>query len=547
MRFINENSTYLVLSDEYGNVRNQMIGLICKSGEGKTLSASGLAQRFKAMEYTVIFLSDVKDEIELGFAQFEPKERYHLDLLARQGTKPQAEKVKLYHPFTFSIPKTKIPEYNFFTIPIKDLTREDWSLLIESSWDTDTIKLIVNATKEIKDNEGLYSFIHDINESIKGRKKGKGSFKPDWKNFGLPISSGTAKSIQDISNCLKPFKSDYFLSNKQCQLNINMEKVINDREHLHVFVTNFIRDKKLKEFIILALLNQIIQVKNKAKYPILLVIDEIRYLTPFKPQGYKLFLSEGISDALATLRSMGRGFSVICCSQVLTDISEEVRNSFTTTFLGPIGGASDLDKICKMYGFGKDKRDKLKKMDYKNSYFPIGMKESNEDDEVYLFVPSFCHKEPKYNFQEMYAKEFPDRLKKYDKELDLMRKDISFEENKIKEKMKNQEKLEKERLEALQREKEEKSKSKQKTEEKLEKAKEIQEKSKKELMRLIYEAKVGFNKSFRELGKEFKMHHTTAKAYFEEYEKEKEKLDKEAETKDYEDEILEELESDKDN
>lgn len=534
MQLKTDANTYLQMKDDYGNIRNEMIFVVAKSGWGKGLAEEGFMEEYWKAGYIVLVLADPKNEIEMGYAQFLPKEPYHLDALRKEGKKPEARKVKLYHPFTFRIPKTPIPEYKFFTLSIKDLGRKEWGMIAETGWDTDTIKLLLNASGDIGRDEGLYSFLHYIQELVRG-KKSERHIRPDPKNFYLSVGSGTLKSIQDIANYLKPFKTDYFLASDSCPLNLNWKDILSDQEPYHVFVSNFIKDDKLKEFVVLTLLNKIIENKDYAKKPLLIVIPEIRYLVPFKPQGYKLFLAGAIKDNLSTMRSMGRGMTALLDTQVFSGVDEEVSNSATITFLGELGGARDIDKVAKSMQYKRDVRVQLSHMEYPNSYLIVGKEDVGA---IRCWFPRHRHCEPHYNFHDTFAKEFPDRMSSYGYVIETMKNDLKAEEDRIKEKIKKQEQREKERMEALRKSKEESRQDKILVEKKMDKAKMLQDKSKNELMRLIYESKTKDpKKSWRKLGDEFKLHHATAKNYYEVYKEDIEKQSK----KDYVEKTMEDL------
>ena len=193
MELKSEENTYLYLKNEYGKILNEMIFVIAKTGWGKGLSTEGIAEEFHDAGYTVIVIADPKQEVEFGYAQFLPEERYHLNHLRLIGKMPQTKQVKIYHPFTFKIPKNQIPDYNFFTIPLKSLGRKEWGMIAETGWDTDTIKLLLDASKNVKNDIGLYGFLHYIQEMVQGKSSEIFGKKPDPRNFFLSATSGTIK------------------------------------------------------------------------------------------------------------------------------------------------------------------------------------------------------------------------------------------------------------------------------------------------------------------------------------------------------------------
>lgn len=535
MRITEGEQILLNIFDKYGNIIPRMILISAYTGGGKGLSQEGLAQIYhEDGKCVVIFICDPKQQIEAGYAQFLPKSQYHLEALRKEGRIPRKKQVKIYHPFTFNIPKGNLPDYNIYTMSLKSLTRADFSMLLETQSDNDSIKLLLSAIQKLEPNEGLHSLLHLIGDMTIGKKEGK-TIKYDKTNFYLPVTSGTAKSLQDISNNFKIFEKHYFLAKDSCKYNIDMEQIINDRENYHVFTTRYINDPKLSEFNVLYVLNKILECESKAKYPILIVIPEVKYLCPFKAEGYKKFLALELSNALSMMRSKGRGFCCIMDTQNITGVNEEVRNAVNYTLLGEIGGASELDKVCKMLSLNQNIKKDLKKMPYRNSYY---IYQEPEKDPFRIFFPTHCHCEPSYKFEEMFEKEYPERMKNFKDVMFEMKKDLKTDEDKIKEKIKKRQKEEQEMIEKRIKEKEERSEKKLKVEEKVEKAKEIESKSKNELKRLIYEAKQKEpKKSWRKLAEEFGVHHLTAKKNFYDYEK----IIKEKESVDYEDKVMEEL------
>lgn len=526
MQLKTDSNTFLIINDDYGDAPAEQIMCFAHSKYGKSLAVEAIAEEYHKAGYLVAIITDTKNEIEFGYSQFLPKAKYHLDGLRLIGKKPEKKKVKIYHPFTFRIPREKLPDYNFFTLSLKDLGKAEFGMLAETHSDSDTIKLLMKASEDISNEEGLLSFLHYIQELTEGKRDTR-RYKPDWRNFGLSVSSGTAKSIQDIANYFHPFEKDYFLAKENCHLNLNMKEILQDQESYHVFVTNFLnpKDKKIKEFVTLAILNKIVEnVQKYAKTPVLIIIPEIRFLVPFKPQGYKLFLADSIKSSLSIMRNMGKGVASISDSQVFSDTDENVRNSATITLFGELA-PSDADKVSKTLNYKREIRQQLSNMEYPNSYLLVGKEDVGA---IRMWFPSARHCEQKYNFFETFKEEYPERMKSFADIIDMMKKDKKLEEDKIREKIKKKEQREKERQEELRKIKEESSKEKIETEKKIEKASTMINKSKMELMRLIYEYK-NKNKdlSWRAIADEFKLQHNTVKKYYEQYEEE---LKKKSET-----------------
>lgn len=533
MELVTEQNTYLSLL-KGSKIQNFQLIICAKSGYGKGLALEGIADELHRQGYVVLAIADPKHEVEFGFAMFEPKEFYHVMHLRKIGKAPEKKNVKLYHPFSFNIPTNMLPEINFFTTPIKSLGRAEWGMLSESAWESEAVRLLLNTAQNISDNEGLFSFVHAIQDAVRVRKENK-RVVADAKNFYLSVGAGTAKSVVEIANYLQPFKRDFFLSKTNCKYNLNWREILADNENYHVFFSKWISDEKMQEFVVLWLLNEILRNKDFAKHPVCVIIPEVRKLTPFKPEGYKLFLSNAITEALSTMRSMGRGMSSLLDTQVFSDVSEEVRNSATVTLFGEVA-PSDAEKISKAMNYKREIRQQLSKMEYENSYLIAGKEDMGG---ITPFFPCHMHKEESYNFLEMYRRNYSEKMKRYTELIKEMQKDLSEEERKVRERVKKRMKEEKERLEQEKREREERAEQRDKSGQKIEKAKEIEDKSKLQMMKLVYQYKQDNPKiSWRKLGEKFDVSHITAKKYCEDYEKsgeaEKEKqLTKETVTEEF--------------
>jgi rRNA processing protein Gar1 len=496
-------------------------------------------------------------EIEFGYQMFEPKEKYHLDHLKMASSllgswkTPGRHKVKLYHPFTFDLPiNRKLPKMNIFTIPIKSLGRAELGLLSEVHGENDTVSVLLKASEEISNEDGIYGFAHYVQDSVKGKESRKNK-RADWKNFGLEASSGTMKELSKVSNILRPFKKHYFLAKQNCEYNLDWKNILTDQEHYHVFVSNFIgrKEEKVTDFIVLYLMESILRNKQYLNNPVLIVIPEISYLCPFRPEGHKEFLSNLIQKNLKTMRSEGRGISTILDTQVFGNVSEEVRGSSTIQFFGELGDIKDVENICKALGYGKNIKEQLSKAEIPRTYLIRGVEDGSADDGGYLFFyPKAMHCEPEYNFEEMYKehnKKEPETypLVSYREMYDKMKKMFSDEEKKIKDKVNRKEKEQEELELKKEKEKEEKKQEGEKVQETKEKVKEIEDKSKETLMRLCYEMFNDENldkkdKSFRNIAIKLgiKSHKTVGK-YIEKYSE----IIKQRESQDFEEIGLKEL------
>lgn len=542
MQLKTEVNTYLSLKDDYGKFINFQCLIIGASGWGKGLVTSGMLSRMQEdCKAIILCISDCKNEFELAYAMFEPREKYHLDHLRKIGKKPGKKNVKLYHPFTFSIPTNLIPEINFYTFSLKDLGRKEWGLIAETEWSTETISTLLQASQNISKNDGLYSFMNYVQNAVKGKKIGK-TKKPDSKNFYLETGTGSMKAVSEISRHLQSFRQHYFLSSDSCPLKLDWKKLLTDQENYHVFLYNWIDDEKIKDFTVLALLEGVLRNKQYLKNPVVIAIPEIRKQCPFRPMGHKQFLSISIKDSLALMRSSGKGMSSILDSQVWSDISEEVRNSANVTLFGKISGGGDMEKIAKAFNYKRDIRTQLSSPDYLNSYLLVGKEDMGG---ITPFFPEHMWAEPHYRFTEIYKQECPEKMRDYKDIIEMMRKDLKDEENKIKDKIKKQDKRDKEEKERLAKEKESNSLESKFGEDKDKKIQELKDQSKLEKMKRCWEFRkenpeLSLRKSAKKLGFPESSGNKTFKKYVDQYQ---EILDKEKEKEDdvdYEDKVLSE-------
>lgn len=519
MRFVTQINQYLSLKDEYGKVDNQQIGIYAKSGFGKGLASEGIMEEYHKQGYTILCIADPKGVWESAFQMFKPNERYHLEHLSKIGKIPQEKKVKLYHPFSFALPSNEyLPEINFYTFSLKQLGRPEWSLINETESDTDTIKIILQASQELTKEDGIYNLMQNVQNMIKGKSEGRKK-KADPKNFYLETGVGTTKSLAEISNQVKPFRREYLLAKDSSPYNINWEKILLDKENYHVFSTHWIKDEKIQDFVVLSLFNGVVETLRhlRKSCKVLVVLPEINKLCGYRPEGHKRILSKYIKEFLGIIRNMGS--SSLSDSQVWLDVDEEVRNKNTESFIGELKGGVDIDRITKAYGYKREIKEQLRKMEYKNSYFRVGY----EDDPVILWFSSAGHKEENDNFFDRYRKE-KKLLKKYSEQINKMREMYDEEENKVKERIKKQERFERERREKERREKEEKKIESQKTEQKIEKLKGKVDENIEEKMKRCYEMSVDSNldkreRSWRKIAQKVGLKsHLTAKKYAEIYE-----------------------------
>ncbi len=422
-RIINENENLGIIGKN-GMVNNQQICVVAKSGNGKTVVTRTMQDEFFNKGYVCIYIADPKKTQEANFMRFLPEDKEHLLSLKLVGKPARITPIKHYEPFTFSTPKNKkLSDIQFFTFPIKQLGRPEFSFLLEAEADSESVGLLLKGAREITNNDGLFTFLHKIQSSIQGKKDGNKRMA-DPSNFFLSGTVGNMKSISEISRHFTPFKHDYMLSPENSDLNLKWRDILNDNKHVHIFNSSFVEDEKLSDFCTLTLLTQIMKNRHLSSKPVCIIIPEIRTLTPAKNEGFKSFLAANIKKQLSLCRSTGKGgVSTIACTQVFMDISENVRNSFTDVFLGALS-LTDIDRISKAFSYSKPIREVLLSPDYPYSFVYVG------NDEAMGHLPHMPHgmlKEERYEYFDMCKKLIPEKMKNYHDLFDIMKQSYDLE------------------------------------------------------------------------------------------------------------------------
>lgn len=436
-----------ILTNVYGNtvyeVEDQQILLISgNTGSGKSICTETLAEEYYHKGYTVIYITDVKDNFEPAFAMFKPDSNWHLNLLRKYGKEPCAMPVKLYHPFTFSIPNKKLPEFNFFTFPIRTLDRHDIAMLLETHDDTQSVKLMLNVISNLPKDYDFYELLFELRKNMKDEDM-KEEVNTDAM-FGFDVGSrSTRTNVAEIFETFKAFEDNYFLSNSSNKHNLDVKAILNDQKHYHILSTKwigrwenglFIKDEKLKYFVIQKFIRSLIDNIDLAQHPICFVIEEIKKLTPTasKSQSYQKFVAEALSKELILIRNKGRyGCVGIMNTQNMFDVNASVRASPNLQFLMRTSDMNDLNQFQKNYGMKTGLTKKIMNLApseviiNKPLFWYVEMK---------VVPPAHGHKEPRSNFIQSYKSAFPDKMHDYE-ELKKEFKTISKESMKKKDEL----------------------------------------------------------------------------------------------------------------
>jgi len=436
-----ETKQVLKIDKEGRPPKAQMIIIFSATGFGKTSCEERIKQSFKAKGYTIIEL-DVKEEMEACFAQFEPEESYHLKRLRDQHedketlqalaeVNPKAQMmlenatypVKIYHPFTFSIPHEKIPEQIFYTIPLKSLHDSEIQFLIGEAKENQSFKLLSKAIRELKDDESLAHLLHKVMDMTERQTRiigGEEIRLPDSDRYSIRgTTTGTIQTADDVGSIMDIFIRHGFLSSMNDELNLDWVKILKDNKHLHLFSQRYLDGEKEKYFNRLWIINQIRRHQKFVKRPILLIVSELGVLCPKKPVGYVKVFSAYFQRTVRTVRT--QKISIMSDAQTISVIDENAFKLFTEGFFGN-AGLENLDAYAQAYKIPRETLEDMKELESgeyvwnRKPYAGI----------IKMNMPLHMHKEEGVEFDSVMARLAPERMINYS-ELIKKRKEIEKE------------------------------------------------------------------------------------------------------------------------
>ena len=400
---------------EKGKLESKMIMIAGTSSTGKTTLAEKTIECLRNKRYIGIALTDVQDELEAAYTMLPATDKEQLRLLKIQGEKPEGFPTLIYSPFSVvgvkdEIKKSKgrgykgkLPKTNFFTISIKSLKRAAIEYLCETVESKGTINLFLNAIDSLKDNEGFEELKNLI--KIKARTKKK---KYYGKEIGSDDAVGDKKDAMTILNALSIFNRDHILMPANYKYNLDIKDILKDKNHYHVFTYKYLnKDEKLRNFMVFHILSEIDRYTDYAVRPVVILIDEVKKLAPYKAQGAKRILAAELGDTLDRIRKSGRGFTIILCTTRYTKTDETVRDACRTTYFFGLS-IDDLDKMKKIRGYTKNIGDTITRLNT-GEYIHYGY----EHKKIKSKVPRSGHKMTYLKFNEVYAKFFPEQMTDY--------------------------------------------------------------------------------------------------------------------------------------
>lgn len=364
-------------------------------GSGKTtLNAYKSYIRHHHNNSVVLNINDWKGNMENCFTMFYPTESYHLNLLKKQGMKPEQFKTEIYIPFSYSDKSFfqtthRFPEMHIFSIPIKSFLSNDMilSILFENEKQTTSMSALKNVIQGMEDKESYW----DLRYRLRHRSE---------------------KELKEILPRLQLLEEDMFLQPENAKTNINLKEMLNDYSY-HALIDKSVRDKKLKYMIIAYFLVNIRENIERAKYSLVLVLDEVRGLLPAGAKGFRERFTDFFGDEIVIAsRNIGKGVSILMAGQFFDLIHKKVRTSATDHYFGKID-PDTLKSLKKDYAMTKDQIEPYETLIEENKKGRFIRRGHESDDSFTGCVPPHALPEEGITFMEMYKEQYPDKIRDY--------------------------------------------------------------------------------------------------------------------------------------
>ncbi len=340
---------------EEANYVNKLISeflllIVGTAGSGKSVTVENIVYILWKLGWKIIYITEKKgDAFAPCFSMFKAMKPEHLKILKDMQREPGTIPNEVLMPFTFNFPfKKKHPQnFKFFTFDIKSLKEDSLTIVLPSDQKEDalTVRLCSNLINKgiINNEDNIWSFVRKLSEKVKHQ-----SNYLDPENMYLRGKmSGDEKTVDKIVDSITNFKKDFFMQPSNFKLdyklgdetrtiqNINFLDLINNQGVISILNKSFIRDNRHKYLIdnlFFRGIDDALADSKKVKYPVLIVIEEVKALLPNSNQvSYEKKLSRTIIDLLSTIRSKGKGCNTLLTTQSYFQTSSELRAATTNT------------------------------------------------------------------------------------------------------------------------------------------------------------------------------------------------------------------------
>lgn len=395
-------------------VEEVLLLIIGSSGSGKSMLTNNLAYKHFLNDYVIIFITEKEgDEFANAYSLFLPEKEYHLLRLKEMGVQPTTVPTKLYHPFTFNLPPSKIPQTTIYTLSIKELEEEAFASLLTGDIDAQTVRMCSAEASRMQPTDTIYDFLWRIRDKINDPVEViKQELNP--KDMYIEIGVlGDKKALGKIRNAISSFREDFCIQPSNFKHNLDFANIINDQEHIHVLSAKWIKDRRIKFFTYLTFLRGIEKSLHKGlgKYKVLLVLEEVRVMFPKASSGevsYEQKLAQQIVRTLNTIRS--KGVNVIATTQSYYLTNNDLKTSINKRIICKLE-PDDKKRLNTEYGFGLDKIEQISTLDRGEFLIWEDLDDPEREAPKYMGdVTPYMHAEAGSDFFVKYRKYYPDLM-----------------------------------------------------------------------------------------------------------------------------------------
>jgi len=497
---------------------------------GKTMAVNFFAQQFKALGCTIISVLDMKKtKLEMGFVAFEPKNQKHTKRLEEFGLTPRKYEIKKYHLLNDNIPKTKISETNFFTIPIKHLDDTLIRFILNNPDSEDSIDVIKSIIKKMKPSDSMGEFFYLLGKEVernKINKKHTRIFSKKSETFGLNIGQAERFHLKTIARAFAMFRNEGIVFTPlNYPLNLDFEKILNDHHSYHIFFDSYLRDEKIKFFRILYTIQRLNEEISESKKPVVIILEEVTDV--FRPgnNDWRDVLNRKLTAIISNLRSQGNGVLVIGTTQVWNKLDKSVRDIFSQPMLGRTNSPGDKTMIAKIYGGEIGNRLSSLQTGQFIMILPSKIPGKVPFKTVGIPVTRHSHPEPGMNFEKLWSKNYPKKVFTYKKMISAFKKDTEEWAKNINRRITKEVEKREKHIELARKKREAEMERKQKTESQTMTLGSLARQSKEEIKKLAiteclnqYEEKGDV--VWRPIALRLGVHPSTLKSWFTDYQKE---------------------------
>lgn len=427
--------------------------ILGESGSGKTVLIETVSELYYRLGYKIVKLTDKKDSLEGAWCCFEPREQYHLNELKYKQDDisyrrlPSKYPINIFTPFSYNIKDSKIslrkkmPPIKFFTFSIKNLSRENLSVMLNLDKNSELIDTALIVLQNLDKNDGLPQFFNkftEMTQNIDGDSKYRGRKIQLRSSLGEEGRlAGDLKDVKNLKTFLKPFhQTDRIIASDSCQYNIDLIKQLNDQKNIDIYTYAGLSDEKSKVIALDILMQHIMDAlaSGKVNVPVLLLVDEITAIMPKENSGYLFRIAQNTGIRLITMRSIGKkGCGFLLAGQSMNATSENITAMGMSVLLGANLSIKDNGTLLKNY-----RRDAIRDvMSLKNGQWHFfGYFDTTK---FKVAMPCHAHKElnEDKDFFTKYAEVYPDNLvilkDDYDKIADFFKAEDLRDEQYIKE------------------------------------------------------------------------------------------------------------------